>query len=241
LQVTVVGDLELKVGKPEGVSSRSFLSNPYDLYRQRPQDRDAILKRYVAATLESVDRGEKPVDRSRIVPIVKDRGWVEDMRASTQGKDGQEAPEIVHEPYNDDLVIAYAEDSPSNIRYLKPDDLAPAHVERAQLKALALENLRRMAQIQVHGEDGRYQLTAGESNDASLLLLDFLWTDLQKKVKGDVVVAIPSRDFLFVAGSKDAKGIAKLREIAREGVKDNPYRLTETLFVYRGGRFVELR
>lgn len=241
LPVTIVGDLELKLAKPDGSSSLSFLRNPYDLYRRKPKDRDAILKSYVAATLESADRGEKPVDRTRIVPIVKDRGWVEDMRASTEGKDGQKAPEIVHEAYNADLVIAYAEDSPKNIRYLKPDDLAPAQVERAQLKALALENLKRMAQIQVHGEAGRYQLTAGESNDASLLLLDFLWADLQKKVQGDVVVAIPSRDLLLVAGSQDAEGIRQLRKMAEEAATGNPYRLTAKLFVYRGGSFVEFR
>lgn len=239
LQVTVVGDLELKLATEEGGSSSSFLSNPYALYQRNPQDREEIVQSYVAATLESAARGERPVDRTRIVPIVKDRGWVEEMRAATKGKGGEVAPEIVHEPYNADLLIAYAEDSPKNIRYLKPDDLAPARVERAELRALALENLRRMAQIQVHGENGRYQLTAGESNDGSLLLLDFLWTDLQKKVEGDLVVALPSRDLLFVAGSRDAEGIRKLRQFAEEASAGNPYRLTSKLFVYRGGTFVE--
>jgi uncharacterized protein YtpQ (UPF0354 family) len=242
LQVTVVQDLELKLAREDGSSATSFLNIPYGLYRQSPQGKDEILERYLAATLETLSQEIRPVDRTRIVPVLKDRGWLEETRLALRGKDGQPAPEYVAEDFNRELVIVYAEDSPNHVRYLTPDDLEPAKVERGALKALAIENLKRLSpKIEIKGEKGRYQVTGGESYDASLLLLDSIWTGGQLVVQGDPVVAIPNRELLLVTGSQDAEGIAKLRQVAEEGSTGNPYRLTSKLFVYRGGRFEEWR
>jgi uncharacterized protein YtpQ (UPF0354 family) len=82
-------------------------------------------------------------------------------------------------------------------------------------------------------------ITADGSYESSLLLLDDLWSkgDVPAKVDGDVVVAIPARDLLFFTGSRNPAGVARLHELAAKYVKQASYRLTDTLFVYRDGRF----
>ncbi len=55
------------------------------------------------------------------------------------------------------------------------------------------------------------------------------------------MVAIPARDHLLLTGSKNAEGLAKLREVAARVVRESPQRLTDMLFVYRDGHFVEFK
>lgn len=48
---------------------------------------------------------------------------------------------------------------------------------------------------------------------------------------------LPARDLLLVTGSRDKTGLAVVRQIADETVAEDPYSLTNLLFVYRDGRF----
>ena len=82
-------------------------------------------------------------------------------------------------------------------------------------------------------------VVAGGDYEASLVLLDSIWSDGQMDVKGDVVVAIPTRDLLLVTGSQDTQGIEKLKQMVKEASTDGSYRLTQKLFVHRSGRFDE--
>jgi uncharacterized protein YtpQ (UPF0354 family) len=114
-----------------------------------------------------------------------------------------------------------------------------AKVERPELRALACENLKRLLpKIERHGTGGVYMVTAGGDYEASLLLLDSIWSGGEMEVKGEVVVAIPTRDLLLVTGSKDSEGIEKVKRMVKEA-SSGAYRLTQKLFVYRSGRFEE--
>ena len=93
----------------------------------------------------------------------------------------------------------------------------------------------------MQGTNGLYILRAGGDYDASLILLDKIWSAGQVKVDGDIVVAIPSRDLLMITGSSSKDGVATLRKIAKETAASAPYRLTPELFVYRSGKFEVLR
>lgn len=62
-----------------------------------------------------------------------------------------------------------------------------------------------------------------------------------RKIKVVKPLAVPTRDLLLVTGSKNAAGIAKLEELARDAVRESSYSLTSTLFVYRDGKFEPFR
>ncbi len=146
-------------------------------------------------------------------------------------------PEILTEPFNSELAVVYAEDRPQSLRYLTTrDDVG----DRAQLHHLALANLHRMLpKIDMRdGANGISVIEAGGDYEASLLLAEGIWSSGQIKVDGDIVVAVPRRSTLFVTGSHNSKGIARLRAMAAE-LAAGPYGLTPALFVYRDGKFVK--
>src|SRR5262249_47752756 len=178
------------------------------------------------------------LDRTRIVPVIKDRPWLDEVNSKVRAQAGKDAPLLATEDFNNELVIVYALDDPKGMRFLQANELAG--IERGELRTLALENLLRfMPKIQM-ATNGRFgMMIAGGDYEASLLLYDSIWTDGTVKVKGDIVVAIPTRGMLLVTGSQDRSGLKRMREIVAKSA-EGPYRLTTALFVYRKGRFLQL-
>ncbi len=241
LKVDIVADLELKVTPRNGNASTAFLSNAYDEYKRSPNDKAAVEQRFVAASIETSAGVVDEVDRSRIVPIIKDRPWIEETRQAMLSR-GQAVPENVYEDFGPELVILYAEDSPKTIRYLTPKFLEVSKIELGELRALACENLKRLLpKIETYGTNGYYMLAAGGDYEASLLLFDSIWTDGKLAVKGDIVVAIPTRDTLLVTGSEDLDGLIKMRQAVGKSTTGGSYRLTKKLLVYQGGKFEEFK
>lgn len=238
LEVEIVGEMEIKIGG----SFRSFLNNAYDLYRRDPAGKKQIINDVLATGLEAIERSGQQVKREQIVPVIKDRAWLEESRMAMAERGGEAIPDPVHEEYNPELLICYAEDSERGIRYLQDKDLEEAGIAREGLRELAVANLNRLlATVKCQGVEGLYMMTADGTYEASLILFDEIWSDGKLQVQGETVVAIPCRDLLLVTGSENAEGLAKLAEIAAETVEnDAPYRLTSTLFVHRGGKFVAL-
>lgn len=244
LKVEVVKDLELKVTTADGRESTSFLDNAYDTYKLDPKSKQEVIQNFVASgidTFESLGKSEA-LDRKLIVPVVKDRPWLEETRQALVARGATKLPEHVHEDLNAELIILYAEDSPKNIRYVGPKDLEDAHIERKELRTLACENLKRLLpKIERQGANGLFMITAGGDYEASLLLLDSIWSDIKREVRGDVVVAIPSRDLLIVTGSEDSQGIEKMKQIVQKSYAQGSYRLTTKLFVFHGGKLEEFK
>ena len=239
-KVEIIKDLELKITPDGGNDFTMFLDNAYDNYKSDPSSREDVIERYVIAGLETISGPQKEaeLDRTRIVPVIKDHAWLEDTRKALLSRGAKSLPENVYEEYNSDLIILYAEDSPKNIRYFKPEDLEKAHINRTELRSLACDNLKRLLpKIERQGGNGLFMVTAGGDYEASLLLFDSIWQDFQKEVRGDVIAAIPTRDLLLVTGSQDQQGIERLRQMVKKASTEGSYRLTTNLFVYRNGKF----
>lgn len=235
--VTVVEPLHLTIKSEDGETARAFLDNAYSEYAGKPGIKSEVLARYVAAFAERT-REAGPLNPQQIVPVIKDRAWAKDVRRATKAR-GVDAPaEQVVEELNKDLVIVYAEDNPQNIRYFGPKDLQEAGLQKDELRALAIENLRRIlpSPEAVNGPLISI-MTAGSDYVPSLLLLDEIWSGGKLGVDGEIVIAIPTRDVLLFTGSDNKEGVKKLRELAKKTAADGPYSLTDRLFVYRGGKF----
>jgi uncharacterized protein YtpQ (UPF0354 family) len=239
--IQIVKDMELKVAPRGGSETTCFLDNAYDTYKQDPASKTAIIQKFVSAYLDTItSKAKTGVDTTRIVPVIKDRPWLEETRMALRSRGAKEVPEMVSEDFSPDLIILYAEDSPKNIRYLTTKDLAEAKIEQKDLRALACENLKKiLPPIERVGTNGLYALTAGGDYEASLLLIDSIWDAKKLEVNGDFVVAIPSRGTLVVTGTGNPEAIASLREIAKKEAAEGAYRLTPKLFVRREGKFVE--
>jgi len=80
-------------------------------------------------------------------------------------------------------------------------------------------------------------ISAGGDYEASLLLIDDIWSAGQIKVDGDIVVAIPAKDVLLFTGSCNRKGLKAVRELVAKFVAQQRYTVSDALFVFRNGRF----
>ena len=235
-KVAINGELQFVVRYGNGASATSDLGKAFKTYEREPDHLDDIVQAQVSALLEAGGdaNGLPKLDRTRIVPIIKDRGWVEAM--TRRGREQTPPLELVAEPFNSDLVVVYAENRMGTLRILSNrDDVG----DRARLREASLTNLSRvLPKIEIRpGADGVLLITAGGEFDASLLLADNIWSGGKVKVDGDIVVAVPAKDVLIATGSHNAPGLARLRAAAVK-FAGGPNGLTSALFVYRDGKFV---
>src|SRR5260221_14741479 len=137
---------------------------------RRPAAGPEIIQRYVAG-LSQMGGEEIPIDRSRIVPIVKDKAWIGDMREALKARGAQQPLEQVFDELNAELVVVYAEDNPKSIRYLTPKQFEDLGIPREGLRELAIENLKRLLPaIEVRSGPLVSMVMAGGDYEASLLL-----------------------------------------------------------------------
>lgn len=236
-QVSVLGELELRIRDKTGAEHTAYLDNCYAEYKRAPADKDATIGKFVSAATESDILAEETPAVS-IVPVIKDLAWIDDVRRSMGDSGSKPAGEFVHEPFAGGLEIVYAVDSPKNLRYLTPDDLRKSGVSRAELRAQAVKNLRAiLPDLEVHGGQGVFMLTAGGNFEASLMLFDELWRERKFAVRGDYVVAVPSRDLLLITGSNEDDGIRRVRAMVAKTHAGGSYLVSRDLFVYRNGQF----
>jgi uncharacterized protein YtpQ (UPF0354 family) len=233
----VSADLEYVVRYANGAIATSNLARSYKIYEQEPQSLDDLFKFQIAALLEAGGdaNGLPKPERSLIIPVIRDRQWFE--QTERRGKEHTPPLGLLAEPLNSELVVVYAEDRPGTLRILSTrSDVG----DRAQLHDLAPDNLRiLLPKIEMHPRAGGiFLISAGGEHESSLLLLDELWSGGQIKVDGELVVAVPATDTLFVSGSRNQVGIRRLRTLAADLAK-GPDALTPALFVYRDGKFVK--
>lgn len=238
LDVQVLGELNLGINIVDDGGNRAFLNNAYQMYQgESARNRSDLIDRFVHSFAEAAAGLER--SRDAIIPIIKDRGWLEEIRESMQRMGSEKIQNNVYEEINDDLVVVYAIDTPSNIAYLNPDELEGLGVQREELRALAVRNLRGLLPgLEVHRGDLVSMVTADGNYEASLLLFADLWEREREKLRGVPVAAVPARDLLFFADSAKPDAITHLRQLATKMHAEASYALTDRLFILREGRWL---
>ncbi len=232
--VSVAGELKLTIKETDGLVRNIQLNNAYNEYKLDPQRFDDLVATFSA--IFSQPSKEAGLDRTRIIPVIKDRQWLDELHNTLKAKGV--AQQHLAERFNDELVIVYAQDDPNRMRYLTTQE--DFGLSREELRSLAIANLKRVLPKIEKGRVGDVALmSAGGNYEASLLLIDDIWSSGQIQVNGDIVVAIPTRDTLLVTGSRSRSGLKLVRELTAKFKAQGPYELTDTLFRYRDGRFTK--
>jgi uncharacterized protein YtpQ (UPF0354 family) len=233
--VSVAGDLKLTIKETDGLVRNIQLNNAYNEYKLDPQRFDDLVATFSAIFSQSASK-EAGLDRTRIIPVIKDRQWLDELHNTLKAKGV--AQQHLADRFNDELVIVYAQDDPNRMRYLTTQE--DFGLSREELRSLAVANLKRVLPKIEMGRVGDVALmSAGGNYEASLLLIDDIWSSGQIQVNGDIVVAIPTRDTLLVTGSRSRSGLKLVRELTAKFKAQGPYELTDTLFRYRDGRFTK--
>ena len=191
-KVSVAGDLQLEIeyGVGGGTATLS-LANAYDLYFSNPQNLKQVIRIWVEGISPRVRAAMTSlVDRSRIVPVVKNRQWF-DHTQHLYRADGKEL-QYSEGPFRSELIVVYAEDTSTAMRFLSSGDNVGDH---SQLNELAIANLiRLLPKIEMRaGAENTWLISAGGDYESSLLLLGDLWSRGQIKVDGDIAVAVPAK------------------------------------------------
>lgn len=240
-ETEIANDLELKVLSGPGSGHHVFLNNAYQEYLHQPGHRDDILERFVQASLETLTQRFDTVDPDRIVPVVKDYAWLEEIRGSLEERGLQEERplEYLHLPYNSELVVCFAEDSELNIRYLTTEAVSGLGLDLSPETLLprAVENLRRVLEPVEPFGGAILSLSAGGNYETSLILLDEIWEDLAPQFEGDLLVALPTRNVILVTGTGMGQWVEEMRDLAAAAHREGSYPISPVLFVRRGGRF----
>ena len=98
-RVQIVKDLEIRVVDPTGRESGGFLDNAYDHYKSAPEHKAEIIQKYVAGFSESLTVAGCQIDTSRIVPILKDRAWIDGVNAGLRAAGMEKSFENIHDAY----------------------------------------------------------------------------------------------------------------------------------------------
>jgi len=229
---TVIGDFQIKRSDPGGGEATLSTFNLYSFYKTDPANLSKIVDMIVASATDKEPAGARKLDGGRIVPVIKDRAWLEEARQGLPKK-----VDLLYEDYNDQLVVVYGVDTENRTRYLMSNENLG---DRSNMRAHAVANLAGLLpKIEMRTIGGISVLSAGGDYEASLLLFDSIWSSGQVKVNGEIVVAVPDKSTVMIAGSKDRKGIAAVRELAAKFFADSSYSISNSLFVYRNGKFVK--
>src|SRR5262245_15633036 len=232
--VTVERELEVDITYSNGQNVLAELTTSYNAYSKEPQRLKSIIELHVARlATDEWTKAQIKLDHSKIVPVIKNRKWLEDAERQIKAA-GVQQTQLVDD-FVDDLVVAYAEDTDRIFRYIARHEYKGRW---EHLRALALQNLRRLApKIQIEGLIDQVALVSADDYTSSLLVVNGLWSSPERfRVKGDVIVAIPARDAILVTGSASGK-MRQFRGFVAELYAKGPYPLSQTLLVHRNNRF----
>lgn len=235
----IVAELQIRASDAEN-STVIYLDNLYKSYQLDPSDVDEQIAHFINA-FPLQEEEDDAIDPAAIVPVVKDIGFLDEIAQLIEEQQGDEGEQVsaVYQEYNEKLVILFAIDSEQGISYLFDDTLAGLGLPADDLLPLAVENLGNLLpEIDLHFQDGLYMITAGGNYEASLLLLDSIWTKDNFPVQGSIVISIPSRDVLLVTGTEETEGLSKIKEYAASVYESASYRILPDLFVWNGERFI---
>ena len=226
--------LEVTKGKEEG-SVISYLDNAYATYKDDPEHLEEIVTRYAKNVLDMLDPKERQVNIDNLVPVIKDTGYIEEIKKLREGNLTD-----AFEYYNDELVIMYAEDTPERLKYLQKKDLDDHNLSYEKARKLAVFNLNRILdqKIAVERYEESFLLQADGTFETSLILADEIWKEKMIEVKGDYIVLLPARGLLLVTGSENKAGIELLKTVSKGAQKEAAYPVSPYLFRYDGKKFV---
>lgn len=203
------------------------LSPFYSEYEAAPAAIDSAILHCVNATGLLATR----FDPAQVVPVIKSAKYL----------DRQQPFPLVSERYNDQLMIVYAENGREGFSYLTTGVFEGLQLSKDSLKELAVKNLSASVLPgikKVSSPSGKgYLFTVESQYLAGMILCPQLWMKERVNVKGDVLVAIPYPDLLYVTGTEEAEGIEWVKKEVKCVHMGGVENISTTLFRWNGEKF----
>jgi uncharacterized protein YtpQ (UPF0354 family) len=235
--VRVTGRKEVTIKFNDGGEVKAFLDNAWAEAEKNAADRPQICRRYLAtlATLKTEGEAKSaPPDTNSIVALVRDSSFLDQFGRMGTTKTNA----LVFEPLAADINVVYACHREGSIVYLTQGDRTALGLELPTLRQLALTNLQRLLPpLKIHGPGPLFAVEADGNYESSLLLSEKLWSEQASAVRGDLVAAVPARDFLLFTDSASPEGLKQLRQMVEKIYANSPHVISKTLLVRRNGHW----
>jgi uncharacterized protein YtpQ (UPF0354 family) len=194
------------------------------------ENADELIARFVKSLTEDMGL---PIKDSAIVPVIRGRDYIEDI--------ARRGLEVLHEPAGADLMVVYMADRPDSMSPINAHDVPDKTL--ADVRELALDNLRSWLPKVVAdpslGEGVLYLVEGNPMLSTGLVILDEFWKSVAARFPGDVLIALPRRDQLFIFnddGSARTKALA--RQLIKATLEDNFNLLSPLLYARRKGKIL---
>jgi uncharacterized protein YtpQ (UPF0354 family) len=211
-------------------SSTGDVTNIFGYLSAYPdEDTDQAVERFIRSSIQAKTG---LVSDSNIVAVIRNRAYID----YTKGK----GFDILYEPLGADLTITYMADRADSMSPITPKDVPDKDLQN--VRQIALDNVRRwLAKVVADGQLQLGVLYFVQDNtmlSPSLILLEDFWKSIAIRFPGDVLIALPRRDqlFIFEDGNSAAKALA--RRLIDVTIKANFNLLSQKLYARRSGKIV---
>jgi uncharacterized protein YtpQ (UPF0354 family) len=193
------------------------------------EDADKAIERFIRS-FTAPQKGI--VSDDGIVAVIRNREYIDHVKR--MGID------ILCEPLGADLTIAYMADRPDSMSPIAPKDVPGKDLQ--SVREAALTNMRKwLARLVADGQLQLGVLYYVEDNtmlSTGLILLDEFWKSIETRFPGDVLIALPRRDQLFIFDDGNSAAKALARRLIDVTTRDNFNLLSEKLYARRNGEIV---
>ena len=239
-------DVNFKTEKPllikytdyKGQEITHELRATYRFYEAEPNNLKQIIKKSANESARFF-RKENVIHTSFIVPIIKPKDYFKRSKNSDKSQYGINRKEILWERYNSDLIIIYAQKTPfeTKYKYLKRNEFESLNISRDTLLNFSVRNYdKSISRIEVSKEKEYLQLISNTKYNASLILVDEIWRKENFKIEGDIVIAIPNKDSLFITDSRNEVAVEKLKAII-QNYNTSENSISKNLYKWNGIKF----
>lgn len=174
--------------------------------------------------------GSKTRMDSNLVAVIRTRDYVNDLNG--RGLD------VVHEALAADLVVVYMFDLPDAMSPATREELAGRDLPA--IRTTALDNVKKwLPKVVSDGQLGAGVLYYVEDNtmlSTALILLEDFWKSVATRHPGNVLIALPRRDQLFVFDERDPSARTLARNLITLTFEDNFNLLSPNLYARRDGK-----
>jgi len=97
-KILIVGDLRLKITGPGGHETDGFLEHAYTQYLIPPTNsgRSGVMRKYVLSMVETLKKVGESIRKDRIVAVMKDRNWLQEITEMVRARGVLKTMENVH-------------------------------------------------------------------------------------------------------------------------------------------------
>jgi uncharacterized protein YtpQ (UPF0354 family) len=208
-------------------SATGDLTNTFGHLKAYPnEDVDSAVARIVRSVIEP-----KPttVSADSIVALIRSQDYI-DLIAKT-------GTDIYHEPFGADLDIVYMVDRPDSMLSITCQDVQQLNLP--SLRQAAYNNLRRQLAKLVADDRSPvgvlYYVEGNTMLSTSLLLLEEFWRSIATRFPGDVLIALPRKDQLFIFDAAHPEAMSVARRLIEVTTGENFNLLSPHLYARRGG------